>query len=132
MVLINALGRSRKEFRLPLQSIKRLGGTKVPGPWCFFLLLFVFSCQPPADPERLVGRGVVQQVVVNDRRVVIAHEDLPGFMAAMTMSFEVKNPALLEEVTQGDYVRFVLERTDQTLYLVAVEKEGKQGKTTEP
>lgn len=71
-------------------------------------------------------------MVVNDRRVVIAHEDMPGFMAAMTMSFEVKSPALLEEVTQGDYVRFVLERTDQTLYLVAVEKEDKQGKTTEP
>jgi Cu/Ag efflux protein CusF len=97
-----------------------------------FLLLLVASCQPPAAPERLVGRGIVQKVVVNDRRVVIAHEDMPGFMAAMTMSFEVKNPALLEKVTQGDYVRFTVERTDQTLYLVAVEKEEERRNTSEP
>jgi Cu/Ag efflux protein CusF len=132
MVLIDTLGRGLKEFRLPLQSIEWQGETRVPGAWCFFLLLFVFSCRPPAAPETLIGRGTVQQVVVNDRRIVIAHEDMPGFMPAMTMSFEVKNPALLTEVTQGDYVRFVLERTDQTLYLVAVEKEEQQGKTVEP
>jgi len=74
----------------------------------------------------------VQKVVANDRRVVIAHEDMPGFMRAMTMSFEVKNPALLEKITPGEYVHFTLERTDQTLYLVAVEKEEERGKTPEP
>jgi len=44
-------------------------------------------------------------------------------MKAMTMSFEVRNPALLEKLTPGERVRFTLEKTDQTLYLVAVEKE---------
>jgi protein SCO1/2 len=55
--------------------------------------------------------------------VVIAHEDIPGFMPAMTMSFEVRDPALLEKFTPGERVRFTLEKTDQTLYLVEVEKD---------
>jgi Cu/Ag efflux protein CusF len=69
----------------------------------------------------------VQKVVPADRRVVIAHEDIPGFMPAMTMSFEVRNPALLEKFTLGEHVRFTLEKTDQTLYLVGVEKEEAEG-----
>lgn len=85
------------------------------------LLVFALSCQPPAPPETLVGRGVVQKVVASDRRVVIAHDDIPGFMRAMTMSFEVRTPALLEKLTPGARVRFTLEKTEQTLYLVAVE-----------
>ena len=90
------------------------------------LLVLALSCQPPAPPERLIGRGVVQKVVPADRRVVIAHDDIPGFMRAMTMSFEVKNPALLEKLTPGERVRFTLEKTDQTLYLVEAEKEEAQ------
>jgi protein SCO1/2 len=70
-----------------------------------------------------MGRGVVEKVVKSDRRVVIAHEEIPGFMRAMTMSFEVRNPALLEQLTPGERIRFTLEKTEQTLYLVAVEKE---------
>jgi Cu/Ag efflux protein CusF len=86
-------------------------------------LLLALSCQPPAPPEKLVGRGVVQKVVPADRRVIIAHEDMPGFMRAMTMSFEVRDPALLEKCTPGQRVRFTLEKTDQTLYLVDIGKE---------
>jgi protein SCO1/2 len=91
------------------------------------LLVFILSCQPPAPPEKLVGWGVVQKVVAGDRRVVIAHDDIPGFMRAMTMSFEVSNPALLEQLTPGERVRFTLEKTKETLYLVAIEKEEGEG-----
>jgi Cu(I)/Ag(I) efflux system protein CusF len=89
----------------------------------FLLLACDLSCHPPPPPETLIGRGVVQKVVADDRRVVIAHDDIPGFMRAMTMSFEVRNPALLAHIKAGDRVRFTLEKTDQTLYLVAMEKE---------
>jgi Cu/Ag efflux protein CusF len=92
-------------------------------PFLIALLVFALSCQAPAPPEKLLGRGVVQKVVPVDRRVVIAHDDIPGFMHAMTMSFEVRNPALLEKFTPGEHVRFTLEKTDQTLYLVGVESE---------
>ena len=93
----------------------------------FALLVFILSCQPLVPPEKLVGRGIVQKVVAGDRRVVIAHDDIPGFMRAMTMSFEVTDPALLAQLTPGERVRFTLEKTQETLYLVAVEKDEGEG-----
>ena len=80
------------------------------------------GCGPAPSPEILTGEGVVEKVVVPDRRVVVAHEDIPGFMDAMTMSFEVNKPSLLHNLKPGDRIRFTLERTKLTLYLVAVEK----------
>ena len=38
------------------------------------------------------------------------------------MSFEVNKPSLLHNLEPGDRVRFTLEMTKLTLYLVAVEK----------
>ncbi len=97
------------------------------------LLVVSAGCGPAPAPETLTGEGVVEKVVVPDRRVVVAHEDIPGFMDAMTMSFEVNKPRLLHNLKPGDHIRFTLERTKLTLYLVAVEKiarrtgEGKGG-----
>lgn len=91
------------------------------------------GCGPAPTPEILMGEGIVEKVVVPDRRIVVAHEDIPGFMDAMTMSFEVNKPSLLHKLKPGDHIRFTLERTKLTLYLVAAEKiavqtaEGKGG-----
>ncbi len=90
------------------------------------ILLGGFACQPPAPPETIIGRGVVQKVVKADQRVVVAHEELPGLMRARTSGFTVRDPALLEHMVPGDRIRFTLEKTEQTLYLVAVEKEERE------
>lgn len=87
------------------------------------VILGSLACHLPAPPEKIVGRGVVQKVVAADQRVVITHEDLPGLMRARTSGFAVRDPALLEHLIPGERIRFTLEKTDQTLYLVAVEKE---------
>ena len=50
-------------------------------------------------------------------------------MRAMTMSFEVKDPVLLAQLAPGERVRFTLEKTQETLYLVAVEKDEGEGPT---
>ena len=39
-----------------------------------------------------------------DRTATIAHEDIPGYMPAMTMPFKIKNDADLEMVKPGDQV----------------------------
>lgn len=44
--------------------------------------------------------------------VVIAHEDIPGFMAAMTMPFQVADPALLTGLDPGDAVAGTLSVRD--------------------
>lgn len=58
--------------------------------------------------------GVVESVMAEERQVRIAHDEIPGFMPAMTMNFDVASPAVLEGVEPGAQVRFTLER-DATL-----------------
>lgn len=90
--------------------------------WCCVCAAVVVGCGPPPSPDILTGEGVVQKIIKPDRRVVVAHEDIPDFMDAMTMSFEVDKPSLLDTLRPGDRIRFTLERTKLTLYMVAAER----------
>lgn len=103
----------------------------------FFFSLCLYAaaaggCGPPPAPEILHGEGVVEKIIRADRRVVVAHEDIPDFMDAMTMSFEVDKPSLLDKFRPGDRIRFTLERTKLTLYMVAAEKIADDSDTSEP
>ncbi|AKT36117.1 copper-binding protein [Chondromyces crocatus] len=64
---------------------------------------------PPAisssAPRRTV-RGVVKALPASRASVAIAHEEIPDYMKAMTMDFEVARPALLEGIKVGDTVSF--------------------------
>jgi protein SCO1/2 len=51
--------------------------------------------------------GVIRAPLA-DGRLVIAHDDIPGFMPAMTMAFTVANPADAASLKPGDKVRFQL------------------------
>ncbi len=59
-------------------------------------------------------------------RIVVAHEDIHGLMSAMTMSFDVRDPALLEEVGAGDriYARLMVEDDGSHLARVRVIGQG--------
>ncbi len=59
-----------------------------------------------ADVRHFQVRGVVKQVNPEGRTVVIAHETIPGYMPAMTMPFDVKDPRELSGVNPGDKVGF--------------------------
>ena len=56
-------------------------------------------------------RGVVKSFGKERRYVNIAHEEIPGYMAAMTMSFEPRRPEQLEGLAPGD--RVALSFTDE-------------------
>jgi protein SCO1 len=84
-----------------------------------FLLTF-FACQQAEPTGTFVGRGVVKGVLPQERQVIIAHEDIPGFMAAMTMGFEVKEESLLAGIARGKEVTFRVEKTKDSLYLTAL------------
>jgi protein SCO1/2 len=44
-------------------------------------------------------------------QIVIAHEDIPGLMPAMTMNFDVRDRKLLETLAHGDAIDFEVEFT---------------------
>ena len=54
------------------------------------------------------GHGVVHEVSIEDRQVIIAHDEIPGLMPAMTMGFAVYDPELLASLSPGDVVDFDL------------------------
>ncbi len=61
-----------------------------------------------ATQQTFVGEGKVIAVAPHTQQLVIDHDDIKGFMDAMTMSFKVDQPALLEAVQPGDRVRFTI------------------------
>jgi protein SCO1 len=74
---------------------------------------------PPATtPEAVYDiRGVVVAVDVGRRLLEINHEEIPGFMPAMTMPYEVADAGLLQGLTAGDRVRGTL-RVDRRGYII--------------
>ncbi len=53
--------------------------------------------------------------------VIIQHEDVPGLMPAMTMSFKTRDPALIEGLSVQDAVRFRLVVNPRTSWIAALE-----------
>jgi protein SCO1 len=80
-----------------------------------FLVFAVISTLPIACRPRATGpeqRYPIKGKVVNvDKRgsaVTIAHEPIPGYMEAMTMPFKLKDPSMLDVMTDGDRLQGTL------------------------
>ncbi len=56
--------------------------------------------------ETFSAKGVVKSFGPNRAYVNIAHDDIPGYMRAMTMSFEPKDQAQIKDLAPGDAVTF--------------------------
>ncbi len=68
------------------------------------LLLLTAAC---GDGSRAyAAHGVVRDVQVEYGQVVIEHEEIPGLMPAMTMNFELADPALLATLERGQWIDF--------------------------
>lgn len=71
-------------------------------------VLLVSAC---SRSKHYHARGVVEDVQAETRQILIAHEDIPGLMPAMTMNFDVADPHLLETLAPGDAIDFEVEFT---------------------
>jgi Cu/Ag efflux protein CusF len=66
--------------------------------------------------------GVVRAILPELDVVVITHEEIPGYMAPMTMGFRAVSPKIYEGVRVGDAVRFTLRGAPPNVKVVALEK----------
>lgn len=57
-------------------------------------------------PREYPVQGVVRRVEPERRSVVVKHEEIPGFMPAMTMPFDVKDAKELAGLKAGDRIAF--------------------------
>ncbi len=80
------------------------------------------AASPSAAAEHST-RGKIKEIREGSV-VVIAHEEIPGYMRAMTMAFEVESKKLLEGLAAGDRVAFTfVERDDNRRVIVRIAKQ---------
>jgi protein SCO1/2 len=72
-------------------------------------------------------KGLVISLKPEEKSVEIKHEAIPGYMQAMTMSFDVKNTNELSGLEAGDAVSFRLTVTDTNGWIDRVHKTGRDG-----
>lgn len=70
---------------------------------------YVTSLKPTGVPKAVTGRGSVIAVVPENGEIVLSHQEIKGFMEAMTMGYKVSSPSLLKSVKPGDTVEFSLD-----------------------
>jgi protein SCO1 len=84
-------------------------------------VIAVFALLACGRGDTFPASGVVRGVRAEERQVTIEHGDIDGLMPAMTMSFDVADPALLAGLAPGQYVEFTLSRHDGKFEIVALE-----------
>jgi len=61
-----------------------------------------------SQPKQYTLKGHVLAKDEAAEAITVKHDDIPGFMPAMTMSYQVKDPTALQEVQPGDTIDAVL------------------------
>jgi len=95
------------------------------------LLLALTGCKPAAPaptgpasqvPKTYAAQGVVQAVAADRRQATIKHDAIPGYMAAMTMDFSVRDTNALAGIAAGDKIAFTLAVTDTDDWIENVQR----------
>jgi protein SCO1/2 len=95
MLLAPALPGCRKKSELPANAPVRPALTSVP--------------PPSASAKRYPLKGVVVAVLASKPEIVVRHEEIPGYMAAMTMPFPVRDdPKVVGLLRPGDRIEATL------------------------
>lgn len=77
--------------------------------------------EPPL-PQSFSVRGVLRQIDFAGRAVTVEHEEIPNFMPAMTMPFDVKVMTEVEPLRVGDAIAFTMIVTNKSSWIEGVKK----------
>tara|TARA_B100000029_G_C17584200_1_gene960647 strand:+ start:247 stop:1110 length:864 start_codon:yes stop_codon:yes gene_type:complete len=87
-----------------------------------FVLLLLVGCQSSKRVYPAVG--VVHEVIADKREMVINHDEIPGFMMAMTMTLKVHESVVLEDFGSGDSIAFNIIIDGNNGYIKSLQKLG--------
>ncbi len=82
------------------------------------------GCARPEPAKSYPVKGQILAVDQARQQITIKHEDIPGLMPGMTMSFPVARPELLNGREPGELVTATLEVTDALGRLTSIEHTG--------
>lgn len=98
-------------------STRRNSGRRILG---LATALALAACSPPA-PRDYSGHGEARDIDPIARTITLEHEEIPGLMKGMTMTFAVAPEVDLAAVVVGSEVDFGLRDEDGTLTVTRVE-----------
>jgi protein SCO1/2 len=96
--------------------------TRFAGAIAWGLVLALLGCdvaQHSQRARRVEATGVVEALDPALSQVVIDHDDIPGVMPAMSMSFDVADPRLFDTLAPGQKIAFTLEIRSRSFRVVA-------------
>jgi protein SCO1 len=76
------------------------------------------------NPQSFMAKGTVMELKPDGRTVVIRHEAISNYMAAMTMPFKVQDPKELAGLHRGDEISFQLQVTESESWVGHIAKIG--------
>jgi len=88
------------------------------------LSLLVGACAGPPDQRQYTLQGQVLSVAADRREANIKHEEIKGFMPAMTMPYKAAEGQQFENVAAGDLITATLVVVSNGAYLKDVKKVG--------
>jgi protein SCO1/2 len=89
-----------------------------------FAVLTGSACTQRAEPKQYPVKGQVLGINREKQELTIKHDDIPGLMPGMTMSFPVADPALLSGREPGELVVATLEVTNAVGRITSVVRTG--------
>ena len=87
-------------------------------------LVLAAACSREPEARTYQLKGQVLAVDVGAREILVKHEDIPGFMPAMTMPYLVRDAALLKDRAPGDLITATLTVESTLGHLSAIVKTG--------
>jgi len=88
------------------------------------LALAVTACRKPSDQRTFALQGQIQVLYPARKLVVVKHEEIKGFMPAMTMPYEVREAQALDGLAAGDLIKASLVVFSNGAYLTGIKKVG--------
>jgi protein SCO1/2 len=88
------------------------------------LLVVLAACSSERAVRSYQLTGQILVVKPETNEVLVKHEDIPGFMPAMTMPYLVDDPVLLQDRAPGDVIIATLEVGAERAILSAIKKTG--------
>jgi Cu/Ag efflux protein CusF len=76
---------------------------------------YLAGLKPPALAKSVTGVGTIVALVPQSQEVVIDHEEIKGFMDAMTMGYKLAQRTQLQSLKPGDRVSFTIDTDKRTI-----------------
>jgi len=77
------------------------------------------------EPQVFAVKGVVREIKPDGRTLVVKHEEITNYMAAMTMSFRARDTNELAGLKAGDEIAFRLSVTEEESWIDRVVRTGR-------